>query len=150
MQHRILVKLVQALDYSSCIKMTKGVQWIKEKGSTTLCLPSPNPIMLGTLPEPAGQILPHPAFPKNPTKYRRYPLTGDCYRKGAYDCVGRLEAPFSLRSSHRPTKADYCRVVMLSGCPGSIPDFAPFTVAVPIGRCFSQFDLLKPDWMVPR
>jgi len=29
-------------------------------------------------------------------------------------------------------------------------DWGPFTVAVPIGRCFSQFDPLKPDWMTSR
>lgn len=51
--------------------MAKGVQWIKERSSTTMCLLPPNPVVFGR-DRMRQTSIHHLAHPKStPTKYRR-------------------------------------------------------------------------------
>ena len=115
--------------------MTKGVQWIKERTSTTLRLIRSNPAFLRE--DRMAKIIIHHILSLHTTPHTTY--TGrcfsqfdrhsGCYRNGAYDCVGRLEAPFSLRSSNSLSREAAVESSYSPNVPVRISDFAPFTVA---------------------
>jgi len=168
--------------------MTKGVQWIKERTSTTLCLIRSNPVVLEG--NRMAKIIIHHILSlhtTSPTKYRR-PFEGrrDSFGGGvantSYEGVQRETLPSVLQQSEKSqsvwrkrspattSKAIFRRYPLTGDCfdggvwlirmrliwpvegvaAYSAPNAGITFKAVPIGRCFSQFDLLKPDWMVPR